>query len=195
MQQPDADLVGRSRCGDLVAYNQIVERYQSHVFNLAARILGNSSDAEDVSQETFISAHRALRGFRGGSLRSWLLRIATNLCYDRIRASRRRKEQSLDQSMLDPGFAGPISPDSPEQEAMRTELRGEIQRGILSLPVDQRAVLVMIDVPGLSYEETAQATGTSLGTVKSRLSRARGRVRNHMLQHRELLPGQLRQRE
>lgn len=191
MQQADADLVGRSQRGDLAAFNQIVETYQSHVYNLAARILGDRTAAEDVSQETFISAHRALGGFRGGSLRSWLLRIASNLSYDYIRASRRKPEQSLDRSLLNPGFSVPTSRGLPEQEAMRGELQAAIQQAILALPMDQRVVLVLIDVQGLSYEEAAEAAGASLGTVKSRLSRARSRVRDLLMQHRELLPGRL----
>ena len=142
MQQADADLVGRSQRGDLAAFNQIVETYQSHVYNLAARILGDRTAAEDVSQETFISAHRALGGFRGGSLRSWLLRIASNLSYDYIRASRRKPEQSLDRSLLNPGFSVPTSRGLPEQEAMRGELQAAIQQAILALPMDQRVVLV-----------------------------------------------------
>ena len=193
MQQTDDELVRRSKQGDLPAFNQIVERYQSQVYNLSARILGDLTAAEDVGQETFISAHRAIGGFRGGSLRAWLLRIASNLSYDHIRSSRRRPERSLDQALLSPGFDVPSTGESQEQGAMRGELRAEIQRGILSLPVDQRAVLVMVDVQGLSYEEAAAATRVSTGTVKSRLSRARSRVRDYMLQHRELLPDQFRQ--
>ena len=193
MRQTDDELVRRSKQGDLLAFNQIVERYQSQVYNLSARILGDLTTAEDVGQETFISAHRAIGGFRGGSLRAWLLRIASNLSYDHIRSSRRRPERSLDQALLNPSFDVPSTIESPEQGAIRGELRAEIQRGILSLPVDQRAVLVMVDVQGLSYEEAAAATRVSTGTVKSRLSRARSRVRDYMLQHRELLPDQFRQ--
>ena len=193
MDLSDSDLVGRSQEGDLQAFNEIVARYQSLVFNLSARILGDRSTAEDVSQEAFISAHRALGRFRGGSLRAWLLRIASNLSYDYIRAAKRRREQSLDASLLSPGFAEPASKDSPEQRAVTAELGAEIQRGILSLPQDQRVALVMIDVQGLTYQEAAEAIGASLGTVKSRLSRARARVRDHMMEHRELLPVELRQ--
>ena len=156
-------------------------------------MLGSRAQAEDVAQDTFISAYRSLGRFRGGNLRSWLLRIASNQSYDHIRSTRRKREQSLDESLENPAFREPASADSPEREAESGELRAEIQRGILSLPVDQRTVLVMIDVNGLSYEEAAEATGASIGTVKSRLSRARARVRDHMMQHRELLPGQLRQ--
>ena len=192
--EQDAELVSRSKSGDLTAFNLIVDRYQSRVYNLAARIIGDRTAAEDISQETFISAHRAIGGFRGGSLRAWLLRIASNLSYDFIRASRRRPEQSLDESMLNPGFAVPSREPSPEQMAERGELSAEIQRAILSVPMDQRTVLVLVDVQGLSYEEAAEASGVSLGTVKSRLSRARSRVQE-ILRQGELLPARFRRVE
>ena len=193
MQPDESELVERSKGRDLSAFNQIVERYQSHVFNLAARILGDRAAAEDVAQETFISAFRAIDGFRGGSLRGWLLRIASNRSYDSIRSTKRRSENSLDESLEHPSFQ-PVSKDpSPEQMALRGELRDEIQNAVLSLPPDQRAVVVMIDVQGLSYDEASEATGVSLGTVKSRLSRARAAVRGHLLDRSELLPDQFRQ--
>ena len=193
MQPDETNLVERSKGRDLSAFNQIVECYQSHVFNLAARILGDRAAAEDVSQETFISAFRAIDGFRGGSLRAWLLRIASNCSYDSIRSTKRRAENSLDESLENPSFQVASKDPSPEQMALRGELRDEIQKAVLSLPPDQRAVVVMIDVQGLSYDEASEATGASLGTVKSRLSRARTAVRGHLLERSELLPDQFRQ--
>ena len=193
MQPDDAELVTRSQSGDLAAFNTIVERYQGQVFSVAARTLGNPSSAEDVTQETFIAAHRAIRGFRGGSLRAWLFRIATNKSHDLGRASRRRQAESLDQALLNPHFQLPSNVESPEQQAIRGELASEIQRGILTLPTDQRTTLVLVDVQGLSYEEAAQASGASVGTVKSRLSRARARLRDYLMQRRELLPEEFRQ--
>ena len=193
MESEDADLVERSRGGDLSAFNQIVERYQSQVYNLAARILGDRTAAQDVAQDAFISAYKALAGFRGGSLRAWIMRITANRSKDYIRASRRRHERSLDQSMLNPSFSLPSRGPSPEQMAIGRELQAEIQRGILTLPEDQRTTLVLVDVQGMSYAEAAEATGASLGTVKSRLSRARSGIRDFMLERRELLPDQFRQ--
>ena len=192
MQPPDADLVSQSQQGDLKAFNMIVERYQALVVNVVARMLGNRATAEDVAQETFISAYKAIGRFRGGNLRAWLLRIASNAGRDYIRSSRRRPEQSLDESLLNPNFQVASGGPSPEQHALIGELGAEIQRSILSLSEDQKAVLVLIDVQGLSYDETAEAVGASLGTVKSRLSRARARVRDSLLEHRELLPDQFR---
>ena len=181
MQPDDSELVGRSQVGDLAAFNAIVERYQAQVVNVSARILGDRASAEDVTQETFISAYRSIGKFRGGSLRAWLLRIASNLSIDAIRSSRRRPEQSLDAALEDTGFEVASPGGSPEQAVIRGELGAEIQRSIVSLPHDQRVVLVLVDVQGLSYDEAAEAVGASLGTVKSRLSRARVRVREHLM--------------
>jgi RNA polymerase sigma-70 factor (ECF subfamily) len=193
MHHEDAELVSRSKQGDLQAFNLIVERYQAQVYNLAARILGDLTSAEDVAQDTFISAHRAMGQFRGGSLRAWLLRIAANRSRDFIRASRRRPEQSLDQALLNPRFSVRSREPSPEQAAISGELGAEIQRAILSLPMDQRTTMVLVDVQGLSYEEASEATGAAIGTVKSRLSRARSGLRDFLLRNRELLPEQFRQ--
>jgi len=193
MQTEDAQLVRLSKEGDLGAFNAIVERYQSHVFNLSARILGNRTTAEDATQDTFISAYKAIGKFRGGSLRAWLLRIASNQSYDILRSSKRRPAQSLDESLENPNFQVRSDAETPEQAAVRNELRDEIQRAIMTLPEDQRTVLVLIDVQGLSYDEAAQAAGASMGTVKSRLSRARSRIRDRLRQRRELLPDEYRQ--
>lgn len=193
MQPDEPQLVERSQQGNLSAFNTIVERYQSQVYNVAARILGDRFLAEDVAQETFISAHRAIGGFRGGSLKAWLLRIASNQSYDTIRSKKRRPADSLEESMENPSFSVPSHEPGPEQMALQSELQEKIQEAIGGLPTDQRAVLVFIDVQGLSYDETAEAVGTSIGTVKSRLSRARARVRDALMEHRELLPDQFRQ--
>ena len=144
-----------SKQGDLGAFNQIVERYQSQVYNLSARILGDRTAAEDVTQEAFVSAFRAISRFRGGSLRAWLLRIGSNASYDHIRSRARRPELSLDESLLNPGFSVPSTDPSPEQYAMSRELSAEIQKAIVSLPLDQRTVMLLIDVQGLSYDEAA----------------------------------------
>ena len=193
MEIDDATLVERSRDGDLEAFNQIVRRYQLRVYNLAARILGDRTAAEDVAQDTFVSAYKALARFRGGSLRAWLLRIASNQCYDRLRSAKRRPEQSLDEAMESPGFHVPSRDPSPEQQAISRELHDHVQRAILGLPFDQRNTIMLVDVQGLSYEEAAEAMDVSMGTVKSRLSRARAAVRDALMAHRELLPDKFRQ--
>ena len=184
--------VGRGRQHHRGALEVAYRSKKVQVFNVVARILGDPTSAEDVTQEAFISAYRAIGNFRGGILRAWLLRIAVNASRDSLRTSRRRPEDSLDRSLLNPGFQVPSGEASPEQQALSGELAAEIQRAISLLPLDQKTVLVLVDVSGLSYEEAAEATGASLGTIKSRLSRARGRARDHLMQNRELLPEQFR---
>ena len=128
MQPDEPQLVDRSRDGDLSAFNAIVERYQSQVYNVSARILGDRHLAEDVAQETFIKAHRSLGGFRGGSLRAWLLRIASNLSLDATRSRKRRPAESLEAASERPGFSRPLRQRPvPEQEALQGELREKIQ--------------------------------------------------------------------
>ena len=189
----DLELIRRSKEGDLDAFNEIVARYQRQVFNTAARILGGTSHADDATQETFISAYRAIGNFRGVNLAPWLLRIAKNQCYDMIRSMRRRPADSLEENLANPSFVRAQSGGSAEDETLRSELGAEIQRAILSLPVDQRLVVTLIDVQGFSYEEAAEAAEVSIGTVKSRLSRGRARVRDHLRGLGELLPPEFRQ--
>ena len=193
MQPDEPQLVDRSRDGDLSAFNAIVERYQSQVYNVSARILGDHHLAEDVTQETFIKAHRSIDGFRGGSLRAWLLRIASNLSLDATRSRKRRPAESLEAASERPGFSVPSDSPGPEQAALQGELREKIQDCIMSLPDDQRAVLVLVDLQGLTYDEAADAIGSAVGTVKSRLARGRRRLRDALMEHRELLPAQFRQ--
>lgn len=189
----DLELIRRSKEGDLDAFNEIVARYQKQVFNTAARILGGTSYADDATQETFISAYRAIGKFRGVNLAPWLLRIAKNQCYDMIRAMRRRPADSLEENLTNPSVARVQDGSSPEEETLRGELAAEIQRAILSLPVEQRLLVTLIDVQGFSYEEAAEAAEVSIGTVKSRLSRGRARIRDHLRGLGELLPSEFRQ--
>ena len=193
MDAEDSELVVRSKDGDLQAFNFIVQRYQSQVLNLSARIIGDRGRAEDVTQETFISAYQAIGRFRGGSLRAWLMRIAANASRDSLRGSQRRPEQSLDESLESQSFQPVSAEPSPEEHAERSELNKELQKAILALSDNQRAVLVLIDVQGFSYEETTESVGASIGTVKSRLNRARRRVRDILMERRELLPDRFRQ--
>ena len=138
MQPDDAELVNRSQKGDLGAFNMIVERYQTQVFNVSVRLLSNAASAEDATQEAFISAYKAIGRFRGGSLRAWLLRIATNTSYDAMPASRRRPALSLDQSMQNPGFREPAGGESPEQLALRGELGAEYNAPSRPCPTTRR---------------------------------------------------------
>jgi RNA polymerase sigma-70 factor (ECF subfamily) len=190
-------LIEAARNGELPAFNQLVMRYQSMVYNLAYRILSNPDAAADATQDAFFSAYKAMRKFRGGSFKAWLLRIVTNACYDQLRAKQRRPTSSLDDLPVEADHTSLLldSSEQPDHFVERQELNRVIQTGISTLPVEQRTVLVLCDIQGLSYQEIAETLGLSLGTVKSRLSRARSKLRDYLWQQGELLPARYRLRD
>jgi RNA polymerase sigma-70 factor (ECF subfamily) len=175
--------------GDLDAFNRLVELHQRAVFNLCLRMVGSAAAAEDATQDAFISAYRNIRTFRGGNVRPWLMRIAANACTDELRRRARRPALSLDTPP--PGADEPIDvPDAapgPEAQALRAEQAAVVQSALLKLPHDQRLAVVMCDMQGYAYEEIAEATRVSLGTVKSRIARGREKLRA-LLSERALDP-------
>ena len=191
-------LINDARQGDLDAFNRLVLAYQDRVYSQAYRILNDPQGADDATQEAFISAYKNLRSFRGGSFRAWLLRIVTNACYDELRRRKRKPTTSLeplDDSgneiesphwIADPG-------ELPEENVVRAELGKAIQNCLEKLPVDFRVVMVVVDVQGMDYLEAADVIGKPLGTVKSRLARARSRMRDCLQGFWELLPMSMRQ--
>ena len=182
--------------GDVAAFNQLVRGYQAQVYRTAYRVLGDAASAQDATQDAFISAYKHLRAFRGGSFKAWLLRIVTNACYDQLRVKQRRPAASLDAMLLDPDNPAPgldrAASESPQDFAERQELGATIQRGLATLPHDQRMTLVLVDIEGLSYEDAADTLATNVGTVKSRLSRARAALRDFLVNQEELLPSRYR---
>lgn len=178
----DADmmLVERALDGDLAAFEQLVARYQNKLVGFAARMLGDQEEAEDVAQEAFVKAYRALDSFRGqAQFSTWLYRIATNLCIDRVRAKKRRPQQaySLDEPLDKEDDAGgrelPDTTFEPSQSAERDELRQTVRATMAEMPDKMRQVLVMCDMQGMPYEQIAQVLDCPIGTVKSRLFHAR----------------------
>ncbi len=195
MSNEEQRLIEAAQSGEVDAFNQLVRLYESRVYNLCYRMLGDRDAAADVAQDTFISAYRNLGRFRGGLFRSWLLRIATNACYDALRARKRRPATSLQALGLADdegvGFDLPDQGERPDEHALRRELAAAIQRGLAELPEDQRVVIILSDIQGMAYDEIAAVTGANLGTVKSRLSRGRARLRD-ILRAGELLPSKFR---
>lgn len=195
MANEEQRLVEAGQRGDVEAFNQLVRLYEGRVYNLCYRMLGDPDAAADAAQDTFISAYRNLGKFRGGLFRSWLLRIATNACLDALRARKRRPAVSLgakrDEDDEGTGLDVPDPGEALDDTALRRELGAAIQQGLALLPEDQRIVVVLSDIQGLAYEEIAQVTSTNLGTVKSRLSRGRARLRD-ILRAGELLPSRYR---
>ena len=191
----ETQIIKKAQTGNLAAFNQLVMSYQGTAYNVAYRVTGNREAAADACQDAFIKAFKAIKQYRGGSFKSWLLRIVTNTCYDQIRYKSRRPSTSLEEMTEDSNPTSNIlvsDTERPEDHVLRSELNELLQVGINQLPHEQRIVLVLNDIQGLSYQEIAEITEQPLGTVKSRLSRARHRLRNFLLTQKELLPGQYR---
>lgn len=191
----ESQLIQAARRGDVHAFNDLVLSYQDMAFTVAYRILGHPDAAADAAQEAFIAAFQKLHQLRGQQFKSWLMRIVTNACYDELRRQRRRPATSLD-DLYETQIANDSSlhshEESPEQYAQRTELQAAIQECLNALPDDQRVVAVLSDVEEYAYHEIAAITGWPVGTVKSRLSRARSRLRDCLRATRELLPAEYR---
>jgi RNA polymerase sigma-70 factor (ECF subfamily) len=193
-------LIRDAQRGDLDAFNTLVLAYQTQAYNVAYRVMGEADAAADATQEAFISAYKNIRSYRGGSFRAWLLRIVTNACYDELRRRKRKPAVSLEAlTVVDSGpdatgEAQLVSDvESPEAHAQRRELADAIQECIEGLPDDMRMVVVLSDMQALDYSEIALSLNIALGTVKSRLSRARARVRDCLGQTAaELLPSAFR---
>jgi RNA polymerase sigma-70 factor (ECF subfamily) len=180
--------IDAARRGDLAAFNWLVLRYQTRVYNLCYRMLSDPDAAADTTQDAFISAFKAMPRFKGGQFRAWLLRIASNACLDVLRSRKRHPTVSLDrqQAGLGDEEVEPLPiPDldpyaDPETTALNAELASILQAGLDSLPSDQRIALILVDVQGLSYEEAAAVSETNLGTTKSRINRARAKMRDYL---------------
>lgn len=188
-------VIKEAQKGSLSAFNQLVMAYQGTAYNVAYRVIGNGDAAADACQDAFLKAYQAIKQYRGGSFKSWLLRIVTNACYDQMRYKSRRPATSLEdmvEESEDHGEKLTNGSERPEESVLRGELNDLIQLGINHLPEDQRVVLVLSDVQGFSYHEIAEIVGQPLGTVKSRLSRGRQRLRDFLLEQQELLPNQYR---
>ena len=177
----EQELIERSRQGDLEAFNTIVSAYQQRVYSLCLRMVGSPQAAEDATQEAFISAYKSVGRQRGGSVQSWLFRIASNACIDELRRRKRRPQVSLDMLAAEgEGERALDVPDpqaGPERRALQSEIGEALQAELLRLPADQRLVVTLRDVESLSYEEIAVTINSSVGTVKSRISRGRARLR------------------
>lgn len=189
------NLIVKAQNGDIESFNALVLHFQDYIFTIAYRIMGDSDSAADATQDTFITAFRKLDTFRGGNFRAWLARIATNTCYDTLRKHKRRPQDYLEElpgsDMYDEPLVAADTPN-PEQEALRADLTQAIQNCIKALNDDQRMVIVLSDVEEYAYQEIADMLDASLGTVKSRLSRARLSVRRCLQSVQELLPDEFR---
>lgn len=190
----EAKLIRHAQQGDLTAYNTLVLHYQDIVYNVALRIMKDPASAEDAAQDAFISAYKAIKSYRGGSFKSWLLRIVTNTCYDELRRYKRRPQSSLEEITDENPSVSFMADDQPgpEQHRQQVELVEAVKRCMDELPDEQRIAAVLCDVEGRDYQEIAEITSVSLGTVKSRINRARTKLRDCLQGFRELIPAEYR---
>lgn len=193
----EALLIQEAVRGDLDSFNRLVLNYQDLLFNQAYRMMGDSESAEDAVQDAFISAYQHLQYFRGGSFKAWLLRIVTNACYDDLRRRKRRPSQPLEPLDEDdeeiespPWLADPG--ESPEERLERSQLNLAIQNCLNDLPPEFRSIVILVDIQGLDYLEAARSVNKPVGTIKSRLARARLRMRDCLQGFWELLPATFR---
>jgi len=188
-QAIDAALVEEALGGRLEAFNQLVERHQDHLFALVYRLVPDRDQAADAVQEAFFNAYRNLASFRGGSVRSWLGRIAINAAMDIQRARRRRPSQPYPE-YDDDSWQPPTEPDvEPESKALAAERSKVLARALEELPADQRSCIVLFDVQGYGYDEIAEIMHVAVGTVKSRIHRGRLTLRRALASNRELFRG------
>lgn len=190
-------LIEKAADGDLDAFNQLVLTYQDLAFNVAYRIMADEAAAADATQDAVISMYRKLDSYRGGSFKAWFLRIVTNACYDELRKQKRRPTVTLEPETDDgdliesPEWLADETPGL-EETMMNSQLEKAIQECLNKLNEKHRAVMVMVDVSGEDYETVAEIIQSPVGTVKSRLSRARLKMQECLQAAGELLPDQFR---
>jgi RNA polymerase sigma-70 factor (ECF subfamily) len=189
--------IARTLQGDPNAFNELVNRYQRLAYSVAYRMLQNKEAASDAVQESFLKAYRALSTFKGDSFKSWLMRIVANTCYDMLRLDRRLATESIRD---EPDYAEDSEQSHPLMDnnelpaafVERMELHSQLELGLRILPAEQRLALMLYDIHGYSYDEITESTGLPMGTLKSRISRGRARLRGFLLQEPNLLPGGFR---
>ena len=188
-QGMDIALVEEALGGKLDAFNQLVLRHQDHLFALVYRLVPDRDQAADAVQEAFFSAYRNLASFRGGSVRSWLGKIAINAAMD-IQRSRRRRRSSPYPELEDESWQPPALPsEEPESRTLEVERLRALASALEALPYEQRNCIVLFDVDGYDYSEIAEIMGVSVGTVKSRIHRGRLVLRTALAPMRELFRG------
>jgi RNA polymerase sigma-70 factor, ECF subfamily len=190
-------LIQSARSGDLDAFNRLILAYQDMAYNVAYRMLADEDLAEDAVQNAFISAYNNLSSFRGGSFKAWVMRMVTNGCYDELRRQKRRPTTPLeplnDEDEEQDSAPWMASGDpSAETKMEQAELEHALQHCLEQLPPEFRMVVVLVDVQGLDYAEVSASVRTPLGTIKSRLARARLKIRDCLQGFQELLPEQFR---
>ena len=186
----ERNLIRRAKQGDMLAFEELILKHEKIVYNVALRMMNHSEDARDISQEVFLKAYRSLSNFdERSAFSTWLYRITHNTCIDEMRKRKGKQTYSLEEELEseDGSMQRQIADegDTPEESLLREEKKGEILKALDTLSEEHKAAIILRDVKGLSYEEIAEILELSLGTVKSRISRARNQLKNEILKIRE----------
>lgn len=186
----ERDLIRRAKQGDMLAFEELILKHEKIVYNLAFRMMNHSEDAKDISQEVFLKAYRSLSNFdERSAFSTWLYRITHNTCIDEMRKRKGKQSYSLEEELENEegSMQRQIADegDTPEESLLREEQKSEILQALDMLSEEHKAAIILRDVKGLSYEEIAEILNLSLGTVKSRISRARNHLKTEILKIRE----------
>ena len=186
----EKDLIRKAKQGDMLAFEELILKHEKIVYNLALRMLNHSEDARDISQEVFLKAYRSLSNFdERSAFSTWLYRITHNTCIDEMRKRKGKQTYSLEEDLEseDGSMQRQVADegDTPEESLMRKEEKSEILQALDTLSEEHKAAIILRDVKGLSYEEIAEIQNLSLGTVKSRINRARNQLKTEILKIRE----------
>ena len=186
----EKDLIRKAKQGDMLAFEELILKHEKIVYNLAFRMMNHSEDAMDISQEVFLKAYRSLSNFdERSAFSTWLYRITHNTCIDEIRKRKGKQTYSLEEDLEseDGSMQRQVADDgdTPEESLMRKEQKSEILRALDTLSEEHKAAIILRDVKGMSYEEIAEILELSLGTVKSRINRARNQLKTEILKIRE----------
>lgn len=193
MKTSENSLIISAQRGDMDAFNTLALKYQDMLYRIALRIVHDECIAEDALQEAMIHAFRHIRSFRGGNFKSWLARVTVNASYDELRRGKRHLSLPLEQytqegeEIESPEWMRDPS-SGPEERSESSELMGVLHQCIRTLVPDYRLMVILVDMEGMSYEEAAQVARVPVGTVKSRLARARMQIRKSLQSYRSLLP-------
>ena len=179
-------LIQRASNGDAASFNSLMGLHERRMYAVALRMCGNPEDAQDCLQEAMLRIYRSIAGFKGqASFSTWVYRITMNTCLDELRKRKNRQNTSLD-GLLDTGWSPVDGGETPEGHALRQEVRGILMSIIQELPEDMRAAVVLRDIQGYSYDEISEILDANVGTIKSRISRGRERLREKIAARSEL---------
>ena len=188
----EKELLRKSKQGHLASFEELISTHQQKVYNIALRMLANEQDAFDASQEVFIKVYRNLDKFQeNSSFSTWLYRITTNTCLDMLRKNKEKKNEiSMDSPMefedREASFQLEDKKADVEEEILKRERRQALYAALEQLNEEHKKMIVLSELQGMSYQEIADITGTNIGTVKSKINRARISLKNSLLQFKEL---------